>query len=99
MDGLFCKSQCPNGHLIYLRSQSGFHMSAFNIILQCKQISTILDSVVRPRENDCEFGTCIKAGFYLKMSGKSDFLILLYLARSTIGLHIGKTCFGVFSKF
>ena len=40
-----------------------------------------------------------KAGFYLKMSGKSDFLISLELASSTIGLHIGKSCFGVFSKF
>ena len=41
----------------------------------------------------------IKAGFYLKMSGKSDFLFSLELASSTIGLHTGKSCFGVFLKF
>ena len=35
----------------------------------------------------------------MKMSGKSDFLFSLELASSTIGLHIGKSCFGVFSKF
>ena len=35
----------------------------------------------------------------MKMLGKSDFLFSLELASSTIGLHIGKTCFGVFSKF
>ena len=34
----------------------------------------------------------------MKMSGKSDFLFSLKLASSTIGLHIGKNCFGVFSK-
>ena len=39
----------------------------------------------------------IKAGFYLKMSGKSDFLFSLELASSTIGLHTGKSCFcGIF---
>ena len=38
------------------------------------------------------------AGVYQKMSGKSDFLFLSELASSTIGLHIGKSCFGVFSK-
>ena len=35
----------------------------------------------------------------MKMSGKSDFLFSLELASLTIGLHIGKSCFGVFSKF
>ena len=40
----------------------------------------------------------IKAGVYMKMSEKSDFLFSLKLASSTIGLHIGKNCFGVFSK-
>ena len=35
----------------------------------------------------------------MKMSGKSDFLFPLELASSSIGLHIGKSCFGVFSKF
>ena len=35
----------------------------------------------------------------MKMSGKSDFLFSLELASSTIGLHVGKSCFGVFSKF
>ena len=34
----------------------------------------------------------------MKMSGKSDFLFSLELASSTIGLHIGKSCFGVFSN-
>ena len=34
----------------------------------------------------------------MKMSGKSEFLFSLELASSTIGLHIGKSCFGVFSK-
>ena len=33
------------------------------------------------------------------MSGKSDFLFSLQLASSTIGLHTGKSCFKVFSKF
>ena len=33
------------------------------------------------------------------MSGKSDFLFSLELASSTIGLHTGKSCFKVFSKF
>ena len=33
------------------------------------------------------------------MSRKSDFLFSLELASSTIGLHTGKSCFGVFSKF
>ena len=33
------------------------------------------------------------------MSGKSIFLFSLELASSTIGIHIGKSCFGVFSKF
>ena len=33
------------------------------------------------------------------MSRKSDFLFSLELASSTIGLYIGKSCFGVFSKF
>ena len=41
----------------------------------------------------------LKAGFYPKMSGKSDFLFSLELESSTIGLHTGKSCFGVFSKF
>ena len=31
----------------------------------------------------------------MKMSGKSDFLFSLELASSTIGLHNGKSCFGV----
>ena len=35
----------------------------------------------------------------MKMSGKSDFLFSLELASSTIGLHISKSCFWVFSKF
>ena len=37
----------------------------------------------------------IKAGVHMKMSGKSDFLFSLELASSTIGLHNGKSCFGV----
>ena len=41
----------------------------------------------------------LKAGVHMKMSGKSDFLFSLELASSTIGLHIGKSCFGVFLKF
>ena len=41
----------------------------------------------------------LKAGVYLKMSGKSDFLLSLELASSTIGLHTGKSCLKVFSKF
>ena len=41
----------------------------------------------------------LKEGVYLKMSEKSDFFFSLELASSTIGLHIGKSCFGVFSKF
>ena len=44
-------------------------------------------------------GNKVKAGVQMKMSGKSDFLFSLELASSTIGLHIGKSCFGVFSKF
>ena len=35
----------------------------------------------------------------MKMPGKSDFLFSLELASSTIGLHTGKSCFAVFSKF
>ena len=35
----------------------------------------------------------------MKTAGKSDFLFSLESASSTIGLHIGKSCFGVFSKF
>ena len=38
----------------------------------------------------------LKAGVNMKMSGKTDFLFSLELASSTIGLHIGKSCFGVF---
>ena len=44
-------------------------------------------------------GISLKAGVHMKMSGKSDLLFSLELASSTIGLHIGKSCFGVFSKF
>ena len=45
-------------------------------------------------------GCPLKAGVNMKMSGKSDFLFSLELASSTIGLwYIGKSCFGVFSKF
>ena len=33
----------------------------------------------------------------MKMSGQSDFPFSLELTSSTIGLHIGKSCFGVFS--
>ena len=35
----------------------------------------------------------------MKMSGKSDFLVSLELTSPSIGLDIGKSCFGVFSKF
>ena len=35
----------------------------------------------------------------MKTSGKSDFPFSLELASSTIGLHIGKSCLRVFSKF
>ena len=35
----------------------------------------------------------------MKMSGKSDFRFSLESANSSIGFHIGKSCFGVFSKF
>ena len=41
----------------------------------------------------------IKAGVHMKMSGKSDFLFSLELKSSTIGIHIGKSCFGVFLQF
>ena len=41
----------------------------------------------------------LKAGVYLKMSEKIDFLFSLELASSTIVLHTGKSRFGVFSKF
>ena len=44
-------------------------------------------------------GISLKAGVHMKMSGKSDLLFSLELASSTIGLHIGKSCFGLFSKF
>ena len=47
----------------------------------------------------CPFAVRIKAGVYLKMSGKSDFLFSLELASSTIGLRTSKSCFKVFSKF
>ena len=35
----------------------------------------------------------------MKMSEKSDFPFSLELSSSTFGLHIGESCFGVFSKF
>ena len=35
----------------------------------------------------------------MKTSGKNDFPFSLELTSSTIGLHIGKSCFGAFSKF
>ena len=38
-------------------------------------------------------------GVHMKTSGKNDFPFSLELTSSTIGLHIGKSCFGVFSKF
>ena len=50
-----------------------------------------------PRRETVVFN--LKAGIYLKMSGKSDFLFSLELASSAIGLHIGKSSLGVFSKF
>ena len=41
----------------------------------------------------------LKPGVHMKISGKSEFLFSFELARSTVGLHIGKSCLGVFSKF
>ena len=52
-----------------------------------------------PNVRKLESNVYVKAGVYLKMSGKIDFLFSLELASSTIGLHTGKSCFGVFSKF
>ena len=43
-------------------------------------------------------GSILKVGVYLKMSGNSDFLFSLKLASATIGLDIGKSCFGYFQN-
>ena len=67
------------------------------------EMSSLVLALIKHPDNtntsSCPLGDRIKAGVHMKMLGKSDFLFSLELASSTIGLHIGKSCFGVFSKF